>query len=154
MMMEEITLTYPQAGGIGTRATTVPGATPIMLGWVSRPMSTIQANAAAAAATVVGTRAWMAISLAASALPPLKPKREPAPTQILLGWLPGQLSTIQANAAAAAATVVVTRACMAISLAASALPPLKPNQPNHRKIAPSKVNRTLLGSMLTLPNPL
>ena len=47
-----------------------------------------------------------------------------------------QSRSIQLTAAAAAAKFVVTRAKTANSFAARALPPLKPNQPNHNRPAP------------------
>jgi hypothetical protein len=42
---------------------------------------------------------------------------------------------------------VLVKARAASSLAASALPPLKPNQPNHSSPAPSRVKGTLWGRM-------
>src|SRR5258708_36775709 len=54
-------------------------------------------------------------------------------------------ATIQLNAAAAAATCEAARAAPAWPLLAKALPPLKPNQPNHRRPAPVSVSTMLLG---------
>src|ERR1051325_8213707 len=54
---------------------------------------------------------------------------------------------IQPRAAAAAAVLVVMKACAASPLAASALPALKPNQPNHRRLAPSTVKGRLCGGI-------
>ena len=54
-------------------------------------------------------------------------------------------STIQPTAAAAAAVLVVIHAKVAKLPATKALPPLKPNQPNHSKPAPIKMNGTLWG---------
>src|SRR5262245_9391331 len=56
-------------------------------------------------------------------------------------------ATIQLRAAAAAATCDAVRADAASPLAAPALPPLKPNQPNHNSPAPSKGRTMLLGWM-------
>ena len=42
--------------------------------------------------------------------------------------------------------MVVVKASAAEALAASALPALKPNHPNHSSPAPSSVNGTLCGS--------
>ena len=44
---------------------------------------------------------------------------------------------IQVTIASEAAMSVLTKAIAANPLAPSALPPLKPNQPNHNKAAPS-----------------
>src|SRR5262245_3681590 len=52
---------------------------------------------------------------------------------------------IQASAAAAAAVFVDANAIAASPFAASALPALKPNQPNHSRPAPMKVKSTLFG---------
>ncbi len=54
---------------------------------------------------------------------------------------------IQPSAAAAAAVLVVMNACAARPLAASALPALNPNQPNHSKAAPITVKGRLCGGM-------
>src|SRR6188472_3821858 len=54
--------------------------------------------------------------------------------------------SVQTTSVAAGASMVVTKARPAIGLAASALPALKPNQPNHRRPAPSSVSGTLCGS--------
>src|SRR5919106_3289702 len=54
-------------------------------------------------------------------------------------------ATTQAKAAAAAAMVVVTKARAAVCPAASALPALKPNQPNHKKPPPGTVIGRLFG---------
>src|SRR5215813_652789 len=58
-----------------------------------------------------------------------------------------QLSAIQVRAAAAAAVLVTTNALTARGLAATALPALKPNQPNQRRAAPRMVKGTLLASV-------
>src|SRR6478609_3470016 len=49
---------------------------------------------------------------------------------------------IQPRAAAAAAVLVVMKAC-----AASPLPALKPNEPSHRRLAPSTVKGRLCGGI-------
>ena len=56
--------------------------------------------------------------------------------------------------AAAAAACVTTNAPAARPLAPSALPALKPNQPNHKSAAPSTVIGKWCGSMGTTPLPL
>ena len=53
---------------------------------------------------------------------------------------------VQATSVPAGASIVVVNASAAMPLAASALPALKPNQPNHSSPAPSSVNGTLCGS--------
>jgi hypothetical protein len=55
---------------------------------------------------------------------------------------------------AAGASIVVTNARPAIGLAPSALPALKPNQPNQSSPAPSSTNGTLCGRIVELPYPL
>src|SRR5262245_11313471 len=54
---------------------------------------------------------------------------------------------IQLRPAAAAAACVAVKADTARVLLASALPPLKPNQPNHNRPAPVSVSTILLGWM-------
>src|SRR5215468_3550139 len=54
---------------------------------------------------------------------------------------------IQPSAAAAVALLVVMKACAARPLAASALPALKPNQPNHSRLAPITVSGRLCGGI-------
>ena len=53
--------------------------------------------------------------------------------------------SIQDSIPAAAAVFVVIKARTAISLAAPALPALKPNHPNQSRLAPSRTNGTLCG---------
>ena len=60
-------------------------------------------------------------------------------------------ASIQLTVAAAVAVLVVTNAMAASPLAASALPALKPNQPNHRSAAPVSVNGRLCGGMGSEP---
>src|SRR5438874_5513999 len=47
-------------------------------------------------------------------------------------------------------SIVVTNALAAMPFAASALPALKPNQPNHRRPAPSATKGTLCGATFSL----
>ena len=54
---------------------------------------------------------------------------------------------IQAMAAAAVATNVLTMASAALPLASSAEPALKPNQPTHSSAAPTQVSVRLCGVM-------
>ena len=62
--------------------------------------------------------------------------------------------TSQPSIAAHVATVVLTQARPATSLAAPAEPALKPNQPNHSSAAPSMTNGRLCGRIGSLPKPL
>src|SRR6476620_11208355 len=68
-----------------------------------------------------------------------------APTAV---GLPDRIASrnVHTTSVAAGASIVVTKARPAIGLAASALPALKPNHPNHRRPAPSNVNGTLCGT--------
>src|SRR5919106_6869465 len=52
---------------------------------------------------------------------------------------------VQTTSVAAGASIVVTKARPAIGLAATALPALNPNQPNHSSPAPSNTVGTLCG---------
>src|SRR5688572_2873951 len=52
---------------------------------------------------------------------------------------------VQTTSVAAGANIVVANARPAIGLAATALPALKPNQPNQSRPAPSRTNGTLCG---------
>src|SRR6266851_3370326 len=54
---------------------------------------------------------------------------------------------IQPSAAAAVAVLVVMKAWAASPLAASALPALNPNHPNHRRLAPITVRGRLCGGI-------
>src|SRR5215475_11754239 len=56
-----------------------------------------------------------------------------------------QTSASHATMPVAAAVFVFTKATAATPFAASALPPLKPNQPNHSKPAPSATKGMLCG---------
>src|SRR5215207_1696158 len=58
---------------------------------------------------------------------------------------------VQTTSVAAGANIVVTNARPAIGLAATALPALKPNQPNHSSPAPSSTVGTLCGRIAVLP---
>src|SRR5690242_14453571 len=55
-------------------------------------------------------------------------------------------SNVHTTSVAAGASIVVTNASPAMGLAASALPALKPNQPNQSRPAPSSTNGTLCGT--------
>src|SRR5678815_1566485 len=52
---------------------------------------------------------------------------------------------VQTTSVAAGASIVVTNARPAIGLAATALPALQPNHPNHSRPEPSRTNGTLCG---------
>ena len=56
-----------------------------------------------------------------------------------------QLRNIHVSAAAAVAVFVTTNALAARPFAATALPALNPNQPNHRNTAPNKCQRYVAG---------
>src|SRR5918994_6030977 len=58
---------------------------------------------------------------------------------------------VQTTSVAAGANIVVTKARPAIGLAATALPALNPNHPNHRSPDPSSTNGTLCGSRDEVP---
>ena len=60
-------------------------------------------------------------------------------------------SRIHTTSVAAGASMVFTKASAAEPLAALALPPLKPNQPNHKTVAPSSTKGTLCGSKARRP---
>src|SRR6187455_248728 len=67
-----------------------------------------------------------------------------APTAV---GLPDRITSriVQTRSVAAGASIVVTNASPAIGLAASALPALKPNQPNQSSPAPSRTVGMLCG---------
>src|SRR5438477_4288518 len=72
------------------------------------------------------------------------PATAPVAVAVALGFLCcAQLNIIHVRAAAAAAVLVTTKALAANGLAANALPALKPNQPNHKRAAPSRIKGTL-----------
>src|SRR6185503_11821986 len=58
---------------------------------------------------------------------------------------------VQTTRVAAGASIVVTNARPAIGLAATALPALKPNQPNQSRPEPSSTNGTLCGTIDVCP---
>ena len=58
-------------------------------------------------------------------------------------------SSVHTTSVPAGASIVVVKASAAMLLAASALPALKPNQPNQSRPAPSSVNGTLCGASAT-----
>src|SRR5688572_7082520 len=67
-----------------------------------------------------------------------------APTAV---GLPDRIrsNVVQMTSVAAGASIVVTKARLAIGPATSALPALKPNHPNQRRPAPRRTNGTLCG---------
>ena len=65
-----------------------------------------------------------------------------APTAVALR-LRERSSSVHTTSVAAGASIVFTKARLAMPFAASALPALKPNQPNHSRPAPSSTNGTL-----------
>src|SRR3954447_6691202 len=67
-----------------------------------------------------------------------------APTAV---GLPDRVASrkVHTTSVAAGASIVVTNARLAMPFAASALPALNPNHPNHSRPAPSSVNGTLCG---------
>src|SRR5262245_53917321 len=66
---------------------------------------------------------------------------------------PSHSAPIQDSAAAAVAVLVATNALVASPLAASALPALNPNQPNHRSAAPTRTKGMLCGGIGSAPYP-
>src|ERR671914_2992128 len=60
-------------------------------------------------------------------------------------------SIVQTTSVPAGASIVVTNARLAIGLAASALPALNPNHPNHRRPAPRSTVGTLCGRIDARP---
>src|SRR4051794_22523937 len=82
------------------------------------------------------------------------PATAPAAAPSTLGrpWC-AQLTVIQVRAAIAAAVLVTTKALVASAPAETALPALKPNQPNHSSDAPSTVIVRSCGSIASSPRP-
>jgi len=68
----------------------------------------------------------------------------PAPTAVARA-LRAVSMAIQVASAAIGARMVLTVACTAVPLTASALPPLKPTQPNQSSAAPVSIIGTLCG---------
>src|SRR5579871_536194 len=75
---------------------------------------------------------------------------EAAPREVALPWWNHSIRH-QVMAAMAVAVLVVTKALQARALAAQAEPALKPNQPNHRRLAPKSTMVRLWGTMDSLP---
>src|SRR5579884_1285438 len=75
------------------------------------------------------------------------PATAPAMAPVTLG-LPDRHHAMRSHVhiATAAAVLVFTNATAATPLAASALPPLKPNQPNHSIPVPRRTNGMLCGN--------
>src|SRR5438477_12581521 len=83
-----------------------------------------------------------------------RPATAPAAAPSTLGcrlWY--QLTVIQVSAAMAVAVLVTTNALVARVPAVTALPALKPNQPNQSRLAPRTVIVASCGSDFSLPNP-
>ena len=68
-----------------------------------------------------------------------------APPTAVARFVRHKSSRVHTIIVAAGASIVVVNASAAEALAPSADPALKPNQPNHRRPAPSSVNGTLCG---------
>src|SRR5207245_10040346 len=84
-----------------------------------------------------------------------RPATAPAAAPITLGcFLCHQLTVIQVRAAIAVAVLVTTNALVASAPAPSALPALKPNQPNQSRAAPNTVIVASCGSAFCLPQPI
>src|SRR5919108_2743668 len=82
------------------------------------------------------------------------PATAPAAAPSTLGCrLCHQLTVIQVRAAIAVAVFVTTKALVARAPAVTALPALKPNQPNQSRQAPRTVIVASCGSAFCLPNP-
>jgi len=78
---------------------------------------------------------------------PTNPPKNPLAIPIAVG-LPRKIHSISIHVKppAEAAIVVLTKAVVARELEESALPPLKPNQPNQSKPIPRRTNGTLWGA--------
>src|SRR5215475_14159856 len=94
------------------------------------------------------TNAPMGVTKPAAGVTATSPATAPEAAPSTVG-LPRELHSvsIQPRAAVAAAVFVVVKACTASPLAASALPALKPNQPNQSRLAPITVKGRLCGGM-------
>src|SRR5262249_24273747 len=101
------------------------------------------------------TRAPMGVTNPAAGVTATRPATAPDAAPSTVG-LPRELHSvsIQPRAAAAAAVFVVEKACTASPLAASALPALKPNQPNQSQLAPITVTGRVGGGVGCWPEPL
>src|SRR5687768_8084943 len=73
-----------------------------------------------------------------------------APTAVTL-FERSRSQNVHTTRVAAGANIVVTNARPAIGLAATALPALKPNQPNHSRPEPRSTNGTLCGRIGDVP---
>src|SRR5512136_2786705 len=77
-----------------------------------------------------------------------RPATAPLAAPSTVGFpLPSHSANIHESAAAAVAVLVATKALVASPFAASALPALKPNHPNHRSAAPMRTNGMLCGGI-------
>src|SRR5579862_3830713 len=78
------------------------------------------------------------------------PATAPVNAPMMLGFPDRhQLIAVHVHIATDAAMSVLTNACAAIPLAASADPALKPNQPNHSNPVPSPTKATLCGTLVS-----
>src|SRR5438093_5651622 len=91
-----------------------------------------------------------AVTYPAAGVIPTRPTTAPvaAPTAVIFP-VRIESSTAHVSTAAAAAALVLTDASAAIPYAASADPALNPNQPNHKRPAPTKTSGTLCGEIGT-----
>src|SRR5262249_11246032 len=98
------------------------------------------------AATMPITMLWRTETNPAAGVMATRPTTAPTQAPTAGGLLPGIMSkTIQDSTAEAEGVLVVAKASAAESLAASAEPALKPNQPNQSRPVPSSTNGTLAG---------
>src|SRR5215510_15464187 len=99
-------------------------------------------------ATAPITRAAIGVTKPAAGVTATSPATAPDAAPSTVGFPREAHSVnIQASAADAVAVLVVVNACPARPLAASALPALKPNQPNQSRPAPITVRGRLCGGI-------
>src|ERR1035441_1413752 len=91
----------------------------------------------------VGTKPAQGVTQASPATAPVK-----APTMLGFPELHHEMAS-HVHIATDAAMSVLTNACAATALAASAEPPLKPNQPNHNNPVPRPTKATLCGTVFS-----
>src|SRR6185295_12738290 len=81
-----------------------------------------------------------------------RPATAPLASPSTVGFpLPSHSANIHDSDAAAVALFVATKALVASAFAASALPALKPNQPNQRSAAPTSTKGMLCGGIGSEP---
>src|SRR5688500_9379566 len=96
--------------------------------------------------------AAIGVTKPAAGVMPTRPATAPAVAPSTLGRSCRiQLAVIQVSVAIAAAELVVTNALTASAPEPSALPALKPNQPNHSSAVPSTVIVALCGAIDSWP---